>query len=334
MAMITAFKGFDLLSLSDDNFWYMGSLARNARGSSHIAGDTSFNQSLGGRVLRFEGEFGPAQDDGVTSVSVLDASGQIAFTLRFPEGTLESDLRYLEGRSDQESFGALMGRRDIITLSQQDDVVSGFYGNDLIRGLGGDDSLLGDYGKDRILGGSGRDTLSGGYGDDDLQGGAGRDQLSGGYGDDLLSGGGLRDDLAGDEGDDTLFGDAGNDRLDGGPGADMLFGGQRRDRLQGGAGRDRLDGGAGDDILKGGGGADVFVFSGETGDDTIRGFGRGDRLAFSAELWDDPVTQADILSRHASLGQAGVVIHFETGGSVLVEGLTDPGLLSGSIDLG
>jgi predicted extracellular nuclease len=82
-----------------------------------------------------------------------------------------------------------------------------------ITGTNGDDVLTGTDEIDVIMGLGGDDTLTGGNAADVICGGAGDDQLAGGNGDDVLSGG---------FGDDELTGDNGADELIGGPGTDGL----------------------------------------------------------------------------------------------------------------
>ncbi|HGW5376719.1 TPA: calcium-binding protein [Pseudomonas aeruginosa] len=92
-------------------------------------------------------------------------------------------------------FGADKSYSTSIQGSEQDSVLTGGNGRDLIFGLGGND---------RLEGGNGNDLLHGGGGNDILIGGAGNDQLYGGVGDDVLIGG---------AGNDTLSGGVGNDRF-------------------------------------------------------------------------------------------------------------------------
>jgi serralysin len=86
--------------------------------------------------------------------------------------------------------------------SDEDDMLMGTRGNDMLMGYAGDDTLMGLGKRDRLMGGSGSDLLNGGAGrdrlagdegNDELIGGGGRDRLVGGAGDDMLTGGGARD---------------------------------------------------------------------------------------------------------------------------------------------
>lgn len=173
---------------------------------------------------------------------------------------------------------------DIITGTDERDILFGHNGNDVIYGLGGQDYLSGNDGNDKIFGGDDVDYITGQFG---------RDHLSGNRGNDTLDGGGRNDVLHGNLGRDQLNGGAGNDSL------------------HGGVGRDRLNGGKGDDNLYGGRGADVFVFSAfgrsnETGDDTIADFESTDaiRLGYVKADADLTVTQVgdDVLIAMADDG--------------------------------
>lgn len=81
----------------------------------------------------------------------------------------------------------------------------------------------------RIDGDENDNVLRGRNGDDVIRGFAGRDELDGRRGDDTLLGGSGNDDLDGDEGDDLLRGGSGNDTLEGGSGDDVLVGGTGAD---------------------------------------------------------------------------------------------------------
>ena len=93
-----------------------------------------------------------------------------------------------------------------------------------MNGGNDDDTLSGSYGNDILLGGKGNDSLSGGNDDDTLSGQSGNDILRGGKGNDSLSGG---------KGNDSLWGDAGNDTFyyASGDGKDIIYGFQDGDTL-------------------------------------------------------------------------------------------------------
>jgi serralysin len=94
--------------------------------------------------------------------------------------------------------------------------------NHVIYGYAGNDLLIGAYGADTIYGGSGNDSLYGEAGNDYLSGGSGHDNLYGGTGHDILSGGSGYDKLLGGSGNDDLYGGTGKDTLTGGTGADYF----------------------------------------------------------------------------------------------------------------
>ena len=150
----------------------------------------------------------------------------------------------------------------LISGTNEDDVLAGTSGTDVLLGGNGDDLLDGGAGDDLLLGGNGDDTLLGGTGDDLLLGGNGDDVLDGGDGDDLLTGGNGDDVLNGGDGYDLLLGGNGDDFLDGGAGNDWVYAGQGYDvALYSMAGnlsadfadigtRDSYDGGSGFDTLR------------------------------------------------------------------------------------
>ncbi|MDA0786485.1 MAG: S8 family serine peptidase [Proteobacteria bacterium] len=147
---------------------------------------------------------------------------------------------------------------DSFTGRDDEDVLHGDAGDDLLRGAGGNDVVVGGSGRDVLSGDAGNDVLVGGSGADALSGGAGDDRLAGGTGDDTLTDGDGNDLLDGGDGDDAIVGERGSDILDGGAGQDLLWGGDGNDALDGGAGDDTLWGSEGDDTFLGGTGKDRF----------------------------------------------------------------------------
>jgi serralysin len=99
-----------------------------------------------------------------------------------PSNALDDDL----GNELDNEDEMLMGTRG-------NDMLMGNAGDDTLMGLGGRDTLMGGWGTDQLMGGGGRDRLAGDEGNDQLIGGGGRDRLVGGAGNDLLTGGGARD---------------------------------------------------------------------------------------------------------------------------------------------
>jgi VCBS repeat-containing protein len=129
--------------------------------------------------------------------------------------------------------------------------VFGSRGDDLLTGTDDNDVILGRHGNDHIIGADGNDWLDGDKGKDLLEGGSGNDKLFGDKGSDELYGG---------DGNDWLFGGKGNDLLDGGAGSDKVFGGNGNDvavyvvadhvAAEVSAADDFYDGGKGHDVLR------------------------------------------------------------------------------------
>lgn len=196
----------------------------------------------------------------------------------------------------------------------------------LITGSEDADLLQGTAGADRIEAGGGNDRLNGRAGDDELDGGTGADSVVYVFGDlppgsdlaadispsgisfdatgvaatgfglidaDILStdmvsnvetvgvfGSNFADSIIGGATDDFLAGGLGDDVISGGDGNDIMVGQAGDDRLMGGAGNDILGddlvgfetfggSGAGNDVLSGGDGDDSFLAS--AGNDSIDG---------------------------------------------------------------
>lgn len=100
--------------------------------------------------------------------------------------------------------------------------INGNDGNDHIFGGENNDIISGNRGQDLLTGNSGNDILFGGKDDDTLTGNRGQDMLFGNLGNDILYGGKDSDFLDGGEGNDILSGDMGQDFLTGGPGNDIF----------------------------------------------------------------------------------------------------------------
>lgn len=137
---------------------------------------------------------------GVDTVSYVGSDGTIGVTVNLTTnvgsgtGTEASGDTY---NSIENAIGSQLG--DTITGSNDDNILKGNAGNDLIAGGTGTAGAVNyGLGADVLIGDDGNDTLLGGTGDDNLDGGAGND---------ALIGGGDRDILAGGDGNDYLFGD-------------------------------------------------------------------------------------------------------------------------------
>lgn len=175
---------------------------------------------------------------------------------------------------------------DVISGTDQADMMMGHMGDDTLKGFGGDDVILGHIGNDHLYGHDGADKLYGGQGDDFVSGGAGDDIVFGGWGNDTLEGG---------DGDDFLFADAGDD---------VLYSG------------------SGDDYLIGGYGADQFIFSG-TGRNTVEDYRRaeGDRLDLTntgVHSFDDLVITDVILDLENGRAD-GALINYGSGEVFLMD---------------
>lgn len=213
---------------------------------------------------------------------------------------------------------------------------SGDLSGDTVKGGGGRDWIDGGGGNDRLIGQRGHDRLLGEDGNDMLKGGGGRDRLEGGAGDDTLKGGGGGDRIEGGDGDDRAIGGRGPDSIDLGDGndefRDVRQGGRAgRDYVEGGAGddllaarggNDTLSGGAGDDTLKGGGGSDTFVFALGSEIDRIRDYSTGkDHLQLSTDLWAGDLSSSQVVDRFGSVSGSTVTLEFDSGDSLILEGL-------------
>ena len=231
-------------------------------------------------------------------------------------GTSET-LFVSRGRLDDAGRSLLDGTEGADVIDVSDEMygfaISGFAGEDVLRGGIADDVIDGGAGEDRLTGGAGNDTISGGSqydtifggaGDDDVDGGNGRDYVDlgdgndvyrdngqigvdahdtveGGEGADMILGGGGDDVFSGGEGDDVIEGGSGEDRLTGGAGNDTIFGGSQYDTIFGGAGDDDVDGGNGRDYVELGDGDDIYRDNGQTnahGHDTVMGGAGADTI--------------------------------------------------------
>jgi serralysin len=195
-----------------------------------------------------------------------------------------------------EFLGGEIRGQLVAIADDNDNVVTGTPGADLLPGLGGNDIVTGLEGDDTLQGGDGNDVLLGNDGDDDINTGTGDDLVVAGDGNDTIGGMAGRDIVFGGAGDDQVIwndptgdvvsGDDGNDFLRGGDVAadtiaggdgddliravanpslathasDALFGESGNDVISGGNASDTIEGGFGSDFLSGLGGADQFVF--------------------------------------------------------------------------
>lgn len=283
----------------------------------------------------------------------------------FLQGDADNDRLYGDNGSDTLNGG---GGLDTLYGGGAGDILDGGDGNDLLAGEGGDDTMSGGNGLDSLWGGNGNDILYGNESNDFLSGDKGNDTIYGGGGQDELYGGTEDDVLNGNESDDWLFGESGNDVLNGGDGVDQLYGGTGDDRLNGEVGRDEIYGGDGNDVayggtmddsIYGGAGNDTIYgdagndwLSGGPGQDVVYGGGGSDTFVFSfgdqgLRIADFSARQEDLLlvdsallegaatlsalQERSSLTEAGLLIEFETGDSILMVNFRDT-LMGGFVE--
>jgi Ca2+-binding RTX toxin-like protein len=214
--------------------------------------------------------------------------------ISLPGATLGAAMSSQDTTDDLQFLATVLSGNDTFLLSAEDDIVSGYAGNDRMIGNAGNDLLNGGAGTDTLNGGDGDDQLEGGAGDDLLLGKAGTDTASYQYADagvtvdlritvqqDTIGAG--KDTLSGFE---RLYGSAFADTLTGTGGDNELIGLDGDDVISGLGGADRIDGYGGHDTLTGGSGADrfvVFAFTGPSDADTITDFSRkqGDKVLLS-----------------------------------------------------
>jgi Ca2+-binding RTX toxin-like protein len=170
----------------------------------------------------------------VYDVDNYNESGWTKYTIEFTAESSETTIlltepQYGDGGNVRNTYGVLIDNVSLTTDPNQ--VVTDDLGNDnyLITGTAGDDVLFGDDGDDTINGEQGADTIFGHEGDDVLDGGQGADVINGGEGNDLISSGQGADVIDGGKGDDLISGGLGADLIDGGQGADTLIGGKGSD---------------------------------------------------------------------------------------------------------
>ncbi|NTZ41508.1 calcium-binding protein [Altererythrobacter sp. SALINAS58] len=113
---------------------------------------------------------------------------------------------------------AVLGQ--VITGTEERDILNGTVGADTIDGLGGNDDINGGVGNDILRGGAGNDYLNGGAGSDLVEGGAGDDFFEDSDGgSDTLSGGDGNDNFFISRSDRGAFEEV---RIEGGDGADRV----------------------------------------------------------------------------------------------------------------
>lgn len=151
------------------------------------------------------------------------------------------------------------------------------------------------------------------------------DIAHGSRGDDIMKGQGKAD---------TLKGGAGADALYGGGGDDALRGNNHDDMLRGNGGDDRLYGGRGDDEMSGGTGEDSFFIMVDTGVDTITDFTDDeDTLKLDAALWNGTLTKREVVEEYATESAGDVILAFDGGETVILEGFANKDQLINDINI-
>jgi Ca2+-binding RTX toxin-like protein len=145
--------------------------------------DAHYRWLFGGSKLRFDSQ-GNAIAGTVTGVAVYDydlgaeavRDSRVGIeNIKVPLKSLTDAALTASVDDDEVIWSRLLSGADLMTLSDDDDVVVGFGGNDSIYGNGGDDYLGGGDGNDLIVGGAGNDVVDGEKGQDTLTGGIGDD---------------------------------------------------------------------------------------------------------------------------------------------------------------
>lgn len=260
----------------------------------------------------------------ITSLTVTTATGQVTTFFVSPDG--------LDVDPDQEKQGA-----DFFYMSESPAAgIGGAYAGLQLEKLvfsdvplvAGTLSTFGNTGG--YTPGTGpvvpQPQLIGTAADDTLTGTAAANVMDGREGNDTIRSLGGNDTVQGGQGNDRIDGGAGADRINGGEGDDRLVGGGGGDRLRGDAGNDILVGGAGIDILTGGLGGDTFVFS---AGDRVTDFnaGQGDQIAFDVALG------LDLAAITVTQSATGTTVAW-AGGSMLLQGVTQPFDLGNAFDFG
>jgi serralysin len=265
---------------------------------------------------------------------------------------------YFNVHTNEFTAGEVRGQL-VAIADDNDNVVEGTAGHDLLPGLGGNDTVLGFAGDDIILGGSGNDKLFGGDGNDQINGEDGRDLIKGDDGDDVITGGAGIDIVNAGDGDDAIkatindgadfyYGDGGTDTVDYsaltervevrlgdlfGFGTGLVTGRQSGvdllasiENVIGSQAGDKITGNRADNVIEGASGNDNLT--GNRGDDTFvfrAGFGLDTIVDFD-DRGDDVITFstavfADFDAVEDALTVAGrdVVIGLDAGNSITLK---------------
>lgn len=227
-----------------DDFFVGNDILIGGAGDDHLVGNCGVNWLFGGTgVDDLKSTFGEGLvfgEDGDDDIYLADSSHAYG---GMGDDTIHARVAY-GGAGNDVITGT--DQVDILVGDAGNDTIKGRFGNDFLNGGSGVDTLYGqdtgmpsDYvlaDNDEIHGGPDVDHMYGGIGNDTMYGDDGNDVIYGGLGNDTLHGGNNNDTLYGDFGVDTLLGDGGNDSLFGGSGTfDLSI-----DTLWGNAGADRF----------------------------------------------------------------------------------------------
>ena len=236
-----------------------------------------------------------------SGVQLIEPNGQDTFT----------EIEFIAADEGSFAFNAATGKWDLVSATPGASLIEP---SNFVQGSQSADAMnLGGTGKTNALGLGGNDTMTGTSGWDFMMGGAGNDTLNG-----------ETNAYSSNAGQDRLHGEDGDDRIFGMGGTDLIYGGN---------GNDTLSGGNGNDTITGGSGADRFVFRYATdpasrevwNNDIINDFTVGtDRIELQFGPWDGAAPAS--LTPTLSLTQAGWTLTLADAGSILLKGLTVPGL--------
>lgn len=165
----------------------------------------------GGLILNY------AENSSVEIANYFRKKGDVSVQNIYTQGnTLNQTLDSIVNADDFViELEGVAGKRNSISGTYLNDVITGKELADNLKGLDGADSIVANAGNDNINGGNGNDTLYGNEGNDIIRGGNGADTIYGNAGDDKLYG---------ETGENTFF-------FEQGDGADTIYLGKGLDSL-------------------------------------------------------------------------------------------------------
>ena len=165
----------------------------------------------GGLILNY------AENSSVEIANYFRKKGDVSVQNIYTQGnTLNQTLDSIVNADDFViELEGVVGKRNSISGTYLNDVITGKELADTLKGLDGADSIVANAGNDNINGGNGNDTLYGNEGNDIIRGGNGADNIYGNVGDDKLYG---------DAGENTFF-------FEQGDGSDTIYLGKGLDSL-------------------------------------------------------------------------------------------------------